>query len=46
MIIDCARYKMKTASNIFELIGKTPMVRISKMNPNSNVEIYTEAGRI
>jgi cysteine synthase len=33
---------MKRASNVFELIGKTPMVRINKMNPNSNVEIYAK----
>jgi cysteine synthase len=33
---------MKRASHVFELIGKTPMVRINKMNPNPNVEIYAK----
>jgi len=33
---------MNTASHIFELIGQTPMVRINKMNPNPNVEIYAK----
>jgi cysteine synthase len=33
---------MKIASHVFELIGKTPMVRINKMNPNPHVEIYAK----
>ena len=33
---------MNRASHIFELIGNTPMVRINKMNPNPNVEIYAK----
>ena len=33
---------MGRASHVFELIGKTPMVRINKMNPNPNVEIYAK----
>ena len=33
---------MKSASHVFELIGKTPMVRINKMNPNPHVEIYAK----
>jgi cysteine synthase len=33
---------MKRASHVFELIGKTPMVRINKMNPNPHVEIYAK----
>jgi len=33
---------MKRASHVFELIGNTPMVRINKMNPNPNVEIYAK----
>jgi cysteine synthase len=33
---------MHRASHIFELIGQTPMVRINKMNPNPNVEIYAK----
>lgn len=33
---------MKRADSVFELIGKTPMVRINKMNPNSKVEIYAK----
>jgi len=33
---------MNTANHIFELIGNTPMVRINKMNPNPNVEIYAK----
>jgi cysteine synthase B len=33
---------MHRANNIFELIGQTPMVRINKMNPNPNVEIYAK----
>jgi cysteine synthase B len=33
---------MKSASHVFELIGKTPMVRINKMNPNPQVEIYAK----
>ena len=33
---------MNRVSHIFELIGNTPMVRINKMNPNPNVEIYAK----
>jgi cysteine synthase B len=33
---------MNRASHIFELIGNTPMVRINKMNPNPNAEIYAK----
>ncbi|MEM2130325.1 MAG: cysteine synthase family protein [Candidatus Bathyarchaeia archaeon] len=33
---------MKRVNHIFELIGNTPMVRINKMNPNPNVEIYAK----
>jgi cysteine synthase len=33
---------MKRVSHVFELIGKTPMVRINKMNPNPHVEIYAK----
>jgi len=33
---------MNRASHIFQLIGKTPIVRINKMNPNPNVEIYAK----
>jgi cysteine synthase len=35
-------HTMHRASHIFELIGQTPMVRINKMNPNPNVEIYAK----
>ena len=33
---------MKRVRHVFELIGKTPIVRINKMNPNPNVEIYAK----
>ena len=33
---------MHRANHIFELIGNTPMVRINKMNPNPNVEIFAK----
>jgi cysteine synthase len=33
---------MKKATHVFELVGKTPMVRINKMNPNPHVEIYAK----
>jgi len=33
---------MKRAGSAFELVGKTPMVRINRLNPNSNVEIYAK----
>jgi cysteine synthase len=33
---------MKSATHVFELVGKTPMVRINKMNPNPHVEIYAK----
>jgi cysteine synthase B len=33
---------MKIASNILELIGNTPLVRIGKMNPNPKVTIYAK----
>lgn len=33
---------MHRASHIFELTGNTPLVRINKMNPNPNVEIYAK----
>jgi cysteine synthase len=35
-------YKLKRVSHVFELIGRTPMVRINKLNPNPNVEIYAK----
>ncbi len=33
---------MKIANNILELIGNTPLVRINKLNPNKNVNIYAK----
>ncbi len=42
MIIDSARCGMKRADNIFELIGKTPIVRINRLNPNPKAEIYAK----
>lgn len=33
---------MKIANNILETIGNTPLVRINKLNPNENVEIYAK----
>ncbi len=33
---------MRKVSNVFELIGKTPLVRINKINPNHGVEIYAK----
>jgi cysteine synthase B len=33
---------MKKVNHIFELVGETPIVRINKMNPNPNVEIYAK----
>src|SRR4030042_4064803 len=33
---------MKCANHVFELIGKTPMVRINNMSPNSRVQIYAK----
>lgn len=33
---------MKRVGHVFELIGKTPIVRINNMNPNSDVEIYAK----
>lgn len=33
---------MRRVSHVFELIGKTPMVRINKLNPNPHVEIYAK----
>jgi cysteine synthase B len=33
---------MKRVNHVFELIGKTPMVRINNMNPNPYVEIYAK----
>jgi cysteine synthase len=33
---------MKRATHVFDLVGKTPMVRINKMNPNPRVEIYAK----
>lgn len=30
------------ASNILDLIGKTPLVKINSLNPNPNVEIYAK----
>lgn len=34
--------EMKCANHVFELIGKTPMVRINNMSPNSRVRIYAK----
>jgi cysteine synthase B len=33
---------MKCANHVFELIGKTPMVRINNMSPNHRVKIYAK----
>lgn len=33
---------METANNILETIGNTPLVRINKLNPNKNVEIFAK----
>jgi cysteine synthase len=33
---------MKRVNHVFELIGKTPMVRINNMNPNPRVKIYAK----
>lgn len=33
---------MKIANNIIDLIGNTPLVKINKLNPNSNVTIYAK----
>lgn len=33
---------MIRAAHVFKLIGKSPLVRINKMNPNPNVEIYAK----
>lgn len=33
---------MRTVNHVFELIGKTPMVKINRLNPNPNVEIYAK----
>ncbi|MCX8177761.1 MAG: cysteine synthase family protein [Candidatus Bathyarchaeota archaeon] len=33
---------MRTVNHVFELIGNTPMVRINRMNPNPNVEMYAK----
>jgi cysteine synthase len=32
----------QTVNHVFELVGNTPMVRINRMNPNPNVEIYAK----
>ena len=33
---------MKIAENILEVIGETPMVKINKLNPNPNINIYAK----
>jgi S-sulfo-L-cysteine synthase (O-acetyl-L-serine-dependent) len=33
---------MKCVNHVFELIGKTPMIRINNMAPNRNVKIYAK----
>jgi cysteine synthase len=35
-------YCVRRVNHVFELIGKTPMVKINKWNPNPNVEIYAK----
>jgi cysteine synthase B len=35
-------FEMKCANHVFELIGKTPLVRINSMSPNSRVQIYAK----
>ena len=37
---------MKVANSILELIGKTPIVRINKLSPNPNVEIFAKLERV
>jgi cysteine synthase B len=32
----------QTVNHVFELVGNTPMVRINRMSPNPNVEIYAK----
>lgn len=34
--------RIPVASNILKLIGNTPLVKINKLNPNPNVEIYAK----
>lgn len=34
--------EVKRYGHVFELIGNTPMVRINRMSPNPNVEIYAK----
>ncbi len=38
--------KMKKVNNALELIGNTPLVRINRLNPNPNVEIYAKLERM
>jgi len=35
-------FEMKCANHVFELVGKTPMVRINSMSLNSRVKIYAK----
>lgn len=35
-------HELKRLGHVFELIGNTPMVRINKMSPNPNVEIFAK----
>jgi cysteine synthase len=35
-------FEVNRVGHVFELIGKTPMVRINRMNPNPDVEIYAK----
>jgi len=35
-------YCVRRVNHVFELIGKTPMVKINKLNPNPNIEIYAK----
>src|SRR4030066_1259684 len=35
-------FEMKCANHVFELIGKTPLVRINSMSPTSRVQIYAK----
>ena len=33
---------MKVAESVLDLIGKTPLVKIRKLNPNKNITIYAK----
>ena len=43
-MLSCQRFKVSSVNgkNILDLIGNTPLVRLQRLNPNPDLEIYVK----